>query len=90
MKGRYITGCITKLMKLVNVNGTGQRDFDFAANSTLITGLGVSTLTSLSGIFNAPHTYASTAASNESTLVVLDFNTANYITAPEGATHFRL
>lgn len=92
MKGRFITGRITKLMKLVNVNGNGvrgQRDFDFVANSALLTGFEFSTVTPFGAIFNAPYTYGSTAARNEATLVIPDFNTVNYLTAPQGSTHFR-
>ena len=92
MKGRFITGRITKLMKQVNLNGNGsrgQRDFDFVANSTLITGFEFSTVTPLGAIFNAPFTYGSTAARNEATLIIPDFDTVNYLTIPQGATHFR-
>lgn len=92
MTGRNTVGRITQLMKKVNTFGTGirgQRDFDFGINAQLLQGFEFVKITPLTSVFSAPFTYSSTAARNEATLIVPDFHTGNFITAPDGATHFR-
>ena len=44
----------------------------------------------MAGVFNAPYTLTNNVARNSATFTIPIFNPANLISAPAGATHFRL
>lgn len=90
---RYYISRLVKIMKEINARGPGlrgQRAFEIVANSDLLVGFELNSSAVLASIFNAPYTIVSNVQRNEATLTVPDFNTSVYITAPEGATHFRI
>jgi len=92
--GTNIVGRIVKIIKRVNSVGTGlrgKRNFEFLPNKVLLEGFEFNLNAPLDAIFYAPFD-APTLDANRSiaTWTVLDFNTNNFINAPEGATHFKL
>lgn len=94
MRDRTIVGRLTAIMKRINANGTGlrgKREFEILGNKTLLEGFELNKSKPLETIFFAPFN-APTLDANRSicTWVIPDFNTLDYIHAPEGATHCRL
>lgn len=94
MSDSYVSSRITGLMKRINSVGPGirgERDFEILNNKNLIEGFEFNKKSPFDAIFYAPND-APTLDANRSiaTWVVPDFNTSNYLNAPEGATHFRL
>jgi hypothetical protein len=90
--GRYMSAELLGIFKKVCTNGTGlrgARDFEIVANKLLIEGFNFDKAKILAATFNAPYTFVTNAGRNETTFTVADFNTTDYIHAPEGATHFR-
>jgi len=89
-----LTGRITGLMKKINSLGTGnrgQRSFEILTNKEVLEGFELKKSLSLGSIFYAPYgAPVLNVDRNESTWVIPDFNTDNYINAPEGASHFKL
>jgi hypothetical protein len=86
-------GRVVRLMKKLNLNGTGlrgQRSFNARTNGSLLTGFEFNKQTVLSSVFNALFGLQTNADRNEATLTVPDFDTSAFTAAPEGATHFRL
>lgn len=94
MGDRTLTGRITGLMKKVNALGTGnrgERGFEIVAHKDLIEGFEFNKNEPLGATFYAPAQKPTLNANRDvATYVVPDFNTDNYINAPEGATHFKL
>jgi hypothetical protein len=94
MAGNNIVGRIVKIMKRVNSVGTGlrgQRIFEFLPNKVLLEGFEFNLAAPLDAIFYAPYDSPTLDVNrNIATWEVSDFNTDNFINAPEGATHFRL
>ena len=94
MSDSSVTGRLTGIMKRINSVGAGirgQRIFEILTNKAVLEGFEFNKTAPLDAIFYAPST-APTLDANRSiaTWVVPDFNTSNYIQAPEGATHFIL
>jgi hypothetical protein len=92
-RDRTYVARVVRIMKAINSRGTGtrgQRAFSIAANSDLLVGFELNGSNVLAGVFNAPYTLAANVARNQATLTVPDFNTSAYVSAPPGATHFRL
>ena len=89
-----LTGRVTGLMKQVNKAGIGvrgERTFEIFANKNLIEGFEFKKDLKLSSIFYAPFSLPIVDANRSVVdLLVPDFNASNLITAPEGATHFKL
>jgi len=89
-----LTGRLTALMKQVNlrdtVNPRGQRSILISTYGEVLQGLNFDENTNLAGIFNAPYTLTNTITRDSSTFTIAPFNPANLISAPAGATHFRL
>lgn len=94
MSDRTVVGRLTATMKRVNANGNGvrgKRDFDILNNKQLLEGFEFNKSQPLEGIFFAPYNpIALNANRSIATWVIPDFNTLDYIHAPEGATHFKM
>jgi len=91
--GRIMTGNLVKVFVQVCKNGTGlrgQRDFEIVNNAILITGFNFNVSKLLGTAFSAPYTFTVNVDRNETTFKIPDFNSSNYVHAPEGTTHFRL
>lgn len=89
-----VTGRLTGLFKRLNSAGSGERgarNFEIIANKALLTGFDFNKQRSLSRIFYPPYELP-TADANRSVISwdIPDFNTSNFVRAPEGATHFKL
>ena len=92
MGDRNSSARITSLMKKVNNLGLGdrgQRGFEILAHAQTLLGFEFNKTTIFSSVFNAPFTFTSVPARDQTTLTVPDFNTLDYLTPPLGATHFR-
>jgi hypothetical protein len=90
-QGRYMTSKLMSVLKEVCNNGAGkrgQRDFEIVNNALLFEGFNFNPKKVIGTIFSAPFTFSANVGRNVTTLKVPDFNTANYINAPMGATHF--
>ena len=90
---RYIVARVVKLMKAINARGPGdrgKRTFEIVVNKDLFEGFEFNETDVLGSVFNAPYTITANAARNEITLDIPDFDADSFITAPEGATHFRI
>lgn len=89
-----IVGRITGLMKRINSNGSGvrgQRSFEILNNKFVLEGFEFDNQKPLNAIFYAPYSAPNLDVNRSiATWVVPDFNTNDYINAPEGATHFKL
>lgn len=93
MGGNFAAGRTTALIRRVVAAGTGsrgQRSFSIVANKAMLEGFSFSGDTVFSAIFNAPFTYVANAGRTQVTLTVPDFNTRDFVNAPQGATHFKL
>jgi len=94
MAGTNIVGRIVKIMKRINSVGAGlrgQRNFEFLPNKVLLEGFEFNLTAPLDAIFYAPYDAPSLDANRSiAKWTVPDFNTDDFINAPEGATHFRL
>ena len=94
MSDNRVVGRITGLMKRINTVGPGvrgQRAFEILNNRIVLEGFEFNRLDPLDAIFYAPNSSPTLDANRSiATWVVPDFNTANYINPPEGATHFKL
>lgn len=92
-RDRTYVARVVRVIKAINARGPGlrgQRTFEIVLNRDLLIGFEFNAGYALAGVFNAPYTLVSTVPRNEATLTVPDFNTDAYISAPVGATHFRL
>ncbi|WP_282134427.1 hypothetical protein [Seonamhaeicola maritimus] len=94
MSDTYFSARINALMKRVNsmsAGTRGERAFEIVGHSDMFRGLEFNLKTPLDSQFFAPYDAPSINASRDVvTLDIPDFDTANYINAPEGATHCRL
>lgn len=88
------TGRLTQLMKKIislDENGKrGERSFFPVMYKDLFLNFQFSERRKFDSIFFAPYSAAVNAERNEVVITVPDFNTANYVNAPSGATHFRI
>lgn len=89
-----LTGRLTAIMKQINLEdqseARGQRVIEISTQRHYLTGLNFNSNLSLSSIFNAPYTLTDDGSRTMSKLDVPSFNPSSLITAPAGATHFRL
>lgn len=94
MSDRTVTGRLTGVMKRINANGSGargKRNFDILPNKVLLEGFEYNKFATFETVFYAPFVPPVLDANrNQVTWSIPDFNTANYINPPEGATHFKL
>jgi hypothetical protein len=84
---------LTKLFKEINLKGTGvrgQRPITLSANRTMLENFEFNNGVSFSSVFNAPYTFTNNAARLQGTITIPAFLPGSYISAPSGATHFRL
>lgn len=94
MAGTGTVGRLTGVMKRINSVGPGvrgQRAFKILNNKVLLEGFEFNIGAPLDAVFYAPND-APTLDANRSiaTWTIPDFNTDDFITPPEGASHFRL
>ncbi len=94
MGGTNVVGRITGVMKRINAVGPGlrgQRVFEILNNKELLEGFEFNLNSPLDAVFYAPYSAPVLDANRSvSTWSIPDFDTTNYITAPEGASHFKL
>lgn len=87
-------GRLTGVMKRINSLGPGirgKRTFEILPNKLLLEGFEFDKFKTMESIFYAPYGLPTLDANRSvATWVVPDFNTSNYMNAPEGATHFKL
>ena len=93
-KDSTITGRLTGTMKRLNTLGAGirgQRQFEILTNKIVLEGFEFNSKIPLSTVFY-PEFSAPTLDANRSiaTWVIPNFNTSNFLRAPEGATHFKM
>ena len=89
-----LTGRLTAIMKQINLEdlseARGRRAIEISTQRQYLEGLDFNVNLSLFGLFNAPFTLTHNVARNSASFTVPDFNPANLVSAPAGATHFRL
>jgi hypothetical protein len=68
----------------------GQRPFTPVAHKASLAQIKLQVRTSFESIFMAPFTLTMPVSRNEATITIPDFNASNMVTAPQGATHFKL
>ncbi len=93
MAGRRFTSQLTKTFKTINLRGIGtrgKRPIALSANKDLLSGMDLDKKLSFTTIFSAPYTVAANDDRNEVVFTIPAFAPGNYITAPTGATHFKL
>lgn len=94
MRDRNITGRLTGVMRDIVSLGTGlrgERKLEIMPNKFLIEGFEYNKTLSFESVFYAPFATPSIDVNRSKvTWTVPDFNTSDYVRAPEGATHFKL
>lgn len=94
MADSRLAGRLTAMMKQIQLDDVtsprGQRSIIISAAIGSSIELNYNKNISLAGVFNAPYTLTSTPARDSATFTIPIFNPANLISAPAGATHFRL
>ena len=89
-----LTGRLTAIMKQINLEdqseARGRRAVEISTVPQYLNGLDFDINASLTGVFNAPYTLTNTVPRDSATFTVPAFNPANLVSAPAGATHFRL
>lgn len=94
MSDSSAVGRITAMMKQINSLGPGirgKRAFEILPNKQVIEGFEFNKYDHFESIFYAPYdTPTLDTNRNIATWVIPDFNTSNYMSLPEGATHFKL
>ena len=89
-----LAGRLTALMKEVQLNDVtsprGERSILISNAVGSSIELNYNKNLSLAGVFNAPYSLSNTIGRDSSTFTIPIFNPANLISAPAGATHFRL
>lgn len=93
MADRYFVSRVTAIMRSVISRGTGvrgQREFLVANSSDLLTGFEFNATQVFDSILFAPSTISLNADRTEITWSLPDFPVDDFITAPVGATHFRV
>ena len=71
-------------------NPRGQRAIGVSVSPSFLEGLDYNKNISVAGVFNAPYTLTNTVGRDSATFTIPAFNPSNLISAPAGATHFRL
>ncbi len=94
MADAFVTARATKLCRMVMDLATtgirGQRPFLPAAHKELFLNFSYSSHHSFYSILQAPYSIALTPERNSVTVTLPDFDAANLLNAPPGATHFQL
>lgn len=84
---------LTKTFKMINNKGIGirgQRGITLSANKPMLINLEFNIKTVFTSIFSAPFTFTNPAGRNAATITIPVFDPRIYISAPTGATHFRI
>lgn len=84
---------LTRTFKMINTKGTGtrgQRTIALSLNRPMLNNLEFNINNVFTSIFSAPFAFTNPPARNTATLTVPVFDPRIYISAPTGATHFRL
>lgn len=93
MADSRLTSRLVKLLKEINLKGTGtrgERPFKLTDNEVMLLNFELNKNTSLGSVFNSPFSYSNVTARNEASVVIPAFVPGNYVEAPSGATHFRV
>ena len=94
MADSQVTGRLTSIMKKINLEdqteARGYRKIEISTQRNYLKGFEFDKNSSFNGIFNAPYSLTHTVDRESGEFVVPDFNPANLVNAPSGATHFRL
>src|SRR5690554_727234 len=94
MADSQVTGRLTSVMKKINLeDGTearGYRKVEISTQRNYLLDFEFDKKLSLSGVFNAPYDVTHTTGRDSADFTVAPFNPADLISAPSGATHFRL
>jgi hypothetical protein len=94
MSDSQVTGRLTSIMKKINLEdqteARGYRKIEISTQQNYLKGFEFNKNISLNGIFNAPYSLTNTVGRDSGSFIVPAFNPANLISAPSGATHFRL
>lgn len=94
MSDPQMTGRLTGVMKKINLEdqteARGYRAILISQQRQYLQGFAFDRTVSLDGVFVAPFSVSHTPTRDSGTLTVPAFNPANLISAPAGATHFRL
>jgi hypothetical protein len=94
MSDSQVTGRLTSIMKKINLEdqteARGYRKIEISSQQRYLRGFEFDKNISFNGIFNAPYSVTSTAGRDSGSFIVPSFNPSNLISAPSGATHFRL
>ena len=94
MRDQTLAGRLTGLMKQINANGSGlrgQRTFEILNNRLMLEGFEFNKSVPLDGVFYPPYNQPVFDANRDiATWTVPDFSTANLLSAPLGASHFKL
>ncbi|MDN3605837.1 hypothetical protein [Kaistella yonginensis] len=89
-----VTGRLTSVMKKINLeDGTearGYRKIEISSQRKYLEGFEFDKNISINGVFNAPYDVNHTVDRNEGDLILPAFNPVEMISAPGGATHFRI
>jgi len=81
------------LFKRINLRGVGvrgERSFDLYENRYMIDGFEFNLRSQVSDVFNAPYTYTPDALRNSAVLNIPPFDAKDYVSSPDGASHFRI
>ena len=93
MADSRLTSRLTKLFKEINLKGAGtrgQRPIVVSGNRTMLENLDFNLKTHFSSVFNAPFSFSNNAPRTQGTITIPAFLPSSFISAPSGATHFRL
>jgi hypothetical protein len=94
MSDPQMTGRLTAVMKKINLEdqseSRGYRAILISQQSQYLKGFAFDRNVSFEGIFAAPFSVSNSSGRDSGTLTVPAFNPLNLISAPAGATHFRL
>lgn len=89
-----LTGRLTGIMKQINLediaNSRGERGIHISSNQKVLVGMGFNENVSLTGIFNAPYAFTYSPSRDAGNLTIPSFSPSSLISAPAGATHFRI
>jgi len=94
MSDSQLTGRLTGIMKKINLEdqseARGYRAILISQQRQYLQALQFDKNVNFDSVFSAPYSNSHVAARNEATLAVPTFNPQSFISAPAGATHFRL
>lgn len=93
MADSYISSRVSTLMKRINLSSPGlrgRRNIDLVSNAELLLDFRFNPVDSFSAVVQAPYSPPTLNPDRDvATWFIPDFNTANLIKSPEGATHFQ-